>query len=535
MLSQALSSFPNIKQRRLPTLQYPQLSRNVSHSSGLERSSVTGQETIARLNEDCVSWSNTLDAAALHDSGKKAMRADDCGSLPLKSRLKTSSRAARDLIKSKHLLDGHSDYHPRSVEPAVSGLRDQVESLVHELAAANAIKADTEGQVSELEDLLDLAITGITQLQARNEELDCICTDHERLLNDYDERTRDSETMLHSAVTQVEQLTFENEKLVDQKAALYNALSESLATSGRTQRALEAQVRQLKASLAARDAEVSSVSKELLDACKTADDRVEAINSMWEKKVEAVVNQKAQLHLETSEHRHKVAYLEKQKATAEEALTTCKADLRIITSKLRTTQGDLKLANVKAEVAQKREQASERHITFMESLMPVESKAAKRLTDLTDKLEMSMAKSRHARASGLHDVTNCRDTVLKDLYEDTPAPIRPIGKGPLAMKGHVSSVGTKSALSLQDKRLGTTAVRPASPCVPEPDWLNDSSVSFIKMHASNLDISEGELFFGPLATDFAPKRTTAEARATARRFKAAALHKTSQVTARRRL
>lgn len=496
--------------------------------------------------------SHTLNVAALYDPGKKVGPADDCGTvLSLKARLWTGSRAARDFVKSKHLADpdapietcphlinghDHSDHHSRSVEPAVSGLGDQVESLAHQLAVANALKADTEVQVSELQHLLDLAFTGISQLQARNQELDCVCTDHERLLKGYEERTRDSETMLHSAVSQVEQLTSENEKLANQKAALYSALSESLATSGRKQEVLEAQLHQLKANLAARDAEVSSVRMELRDACRVADDRVKAVHSTWEKKVKEVVNQRARLHLEASEHRHKVAYLEKQKLTAEEALTTCKADLRVMTSKLRTAQDDLKLANAQVQAAQKREQASERHITFLESIVPVEGKEAKRLTDLSDKLEKTMAKSKRTR---LQDVTNRRGTVapLKDLREDTPAPARPMGKGPLAMSGHVSSTGTKNALSLQDKRLGTT-VYPATPRILEPDcsMVSDSSASFVKMHASNLDISEGELLFGSLGTPATTfDHTLAATEARARRSMAAVLNTTLRVATRRRL
>ena len=418
----------------------------------------------------------------------------------------------------------------------VGSLRGQVDFLTRQLAVANAHKADTDSQVAELDDLLNLAFTGIDQLQARNQELDSACTDHERLLKGYEERLRDSQAMLLSAVSQVEQLTSENEKLVDQKAALYNALSESLTTSGHKQTALETQVRELKASLTARDAEASSVRKELQGVRKAADDRVKAVKLAWEKKVEEAVNQKARLRVEAIEHKHKVVYLEKQKAATEDALATCKVDLRAMTSRFRTAQDELKLANAQAEAAQKREQACERHIAFLESMVPVEGKEAKRLTDLSNKLEKTMAKSKRARAQALHDLTNRRSTVVPpmDFREDSPAPARPIGKGPLAMAGHVSEYGSKYALSLQDKRFGT-AVLPASPRLPEPDWSMMSDSSFVKMHASNLDISEGELLFGSLGTPATTLVHTLPPAESRTHHSMAASNKSSRVTTRRRL
>ena len=258
-----------------------------------------------------------------------------------------------------------------------------------------------------------------------------------------------------------------------------------------------------------------------------------------EKKMGEAVNQRARLRVEGIEHKHKVVYLEKQKAATEEALATCKIDLHAMTSKLRTAQDNLKRANAQTEAAQSREQAGERHIAFLESMVPVEGKEAKRLTDLSNKLEKTMAKSKNARASALHNLTNRRGAVepLKDVFDDSPAPTRSIGKGPLAAADHVSSITTNYALSLQDKRFGT-AVRPASPYLPVNDWsmLTTSSASFVKMHASNLDISEGELLFGSLgtpATTFVQKLPTAESRT--HRSMASVSNKTPRATTRRRL
>ena len=518
-------------------------------------------QTVTLINDDAITVEKNahstsrfpLDKITSNHSESKPQRTDDSDSfvLCLRTRLQTGSKIARELVKSKHLADSDAPIEnclhltdapcqQRFVEPTVSNLRGQVDSLARQLAVANSLKVDTDAKVAELEDLLNLAFTGINQLRDRNQELDSACTDYEHALKGSDERARDSQTMLLSAVSQVEQLTSENEKLADQKAALYNALSSSLTTSGHKQTALETQIHELKAKLAARDAEIMSVREELLDARKTADDRVKAVKSAWEKKVEDAINQRARIRVEAIEHKHKVVYLEKQKAATEEALATCKSDLRAMTLKFRTAQDELKLANVQAEAARKRKQACERHISFLESMVPVEGKEAKRLTDLSNKLEKTMARSRQARAPALHDVTNRRGTIaplIKDFYEDSPAPARPLCKGPLAKTGHVSDNGTKYALSFQDKRF--SAVHPASPRVPEPDWsmLSDSSsASFIKMHASNLDISEGELLFGSLgtpATTFVHTPPIVESRT--RRSMFAPSNKTPRVTTRRRL
>ncbi|KZT65833.1 hypothetical protein DAEQUDRAFT_814013 [Daedalea quercina L-15889] len=441
---------------RVAPLWHVQQSHATSEASEVERSSSLGQEGVTLVN-DCM--------------------------FTLK----------KDIL-GFHGTQIHFDDRPSVLEAEVVRLRSQASSLANAVTAAKALAQtqanDHKKQVFELEHLLDLAMTGISQLQARNDELEQSCTASERRLLSYEERFCDSDTMLRAAVSQVEQLTSETEKLADQKAALYDTLSQSLATSGQKQEDLEAEIQGLQAALAGRDAEVLSARKELQIVREEAVDKVDAIEAAWDKKhSEAVSKFERKIGFLRSErirhrdvgkeHKEKAAYVEKQKDAAESALATCRVDLQTTSLKLKVAQEALKCAKAQTEAYLQRGQASERHIQHLESLLPIESKSAKRLLNLGDKLDKAMAKARTRTPA--EDVTNRR----------------------------VTSNGTSRYGLSYVPGLHGTPYEPVARAnsFPVPDWSlsGDSSASFIKMHASNLiDVSEGEILFGSMGTTVNP-------------------------------
>ncbi|TFY69014.1 hypothetical protein EVJ58_g672 [Rhodofomes roseus] len=518
---------PHIIQRgRAVPLRFSRLSCVPSRTTRADRSSAVGQES-ATMVDDCVvtfeksvlGWHGTVpdDAALDTDSWKEAWLEDDfssSGFVPLcsqpeyektslKARMQTDSKLSRKLIKYMDLAETYfgmsvdtqrklarAGNETRALEFEVGELHGQIDTLTGELAGAKALADDHKKGVSELESVLDLAMTAIGQLQKRNEELEASQVDSEHRLLGYEERLRESQTMLYSAVSQVEKLSSENEKVADQKAALYDALSKSLATSGPKQKALEMEIKELKTMR-----EEAAEKAKVVDAAwdKKHTDAV----CQFEQRLSFMRSERARFRIEAREHKHKAAFVEKQKEASEAALATCNANLQATSLELKNAQEDLTYAQNRVEEAQKRGEACERHIRYLESLLPIEGEGAKRLLSLGDKLEKAMAKSQHTRTRKLQDITNRRTS---DLCATTltPAPVRPSSKTTLPV----------CASSYVPGLQGTPYVpTPPASSFPTPDWtMSDaSSLSFIKMHASNLiDVSEGEILFGSMGTTANP-------------------------------